>query len=339
VLSRTGSLARLFGYGLSMDVLRYVAFTTDPAGGNPAGVVLDATGIDDATMLKTAAEVGYSETAFVVPCDDGSLDIRFFSPLAEVPFCGHATIATAVAHAQRRGVGPLRLRTKAGEVTVSTAQADDGSTTASLVSVPPRSVPLTEADLAELLAALRWSPDDLDPALPPRVAYAGNWHPVIAATSRDRMADLAELLAALRWSPDDLDPALPPRVAYAGNWHPVIAATSRDRLADLAYDMTALSALMSRRDWTTVDLVWRETPTVFHARNPFPPGGVFEDPATGASAAALGGYLREFELVPLPATLTIHQGVDMGRPSTITVTVPREAGSGIGVSGAAVQIS
>jgi len=279
-----------------MDVLRYVAFTTDPAGGNPAGVVLDATGIDDATMLKTAAEVGYSETAFVVPCDDGSLDIRFFSPLAEVPFCGHATIATAVAHAQRRGVGPLRLRTKAGEVTVSTAQADDGSTTASLVSVPPRSVPLTEADLAELLAALRWSPDDLDPALPPRVAYAGNWHPVIAATSRDR-------------------------------------------LADLAYDMTALSALMSRRDWTTVDLVWRETPTVFHARNPFPPGGVFEDPATGASAAALGGYLREFELVPLPATLTIHQGVDMGRPSTITVTVPREAGSGIGVSGAAVQIS
>ena len=296
MLSRTGSLARLFGYGLSMDVLRYVAFTTDPAGGNPAGVVLDATGIDDATMLKTAAEVGYSETAFVVPCDDGSLDIRFFSPLAEVPFCGHATIATAVAHAQRRGVGPLRLRTKAGEVTVSTAQADDGSTTASLVSVPPRSVPLTEADLAELLAALRWSPDDLDPALPPRVAYAGNWHPVIAATSRDR-------------------------------------------LADLAYDMTALSALMSRRDWTTVDLVWRETPTVFHARNPFPPGGVFEDPATGASAAALGGYLREFELVPLPATLTIHQGVDMGRPSTITVTVPREAGSGIGVSGAAVQIS
>ncbi|MDH6624251.1 PhzF family phenazine biosynthesis protein [Streptomyces sp. LBL] len=278
-----------------MDVLRYVAFTTDPAGGNPAGVVLDATGIDDATMLKTAAEVGYSETAFVVPCDDGSLDIRYFSPLAEVTFCGHATIATAVAHAQRHGVGPLRLRTRAGEVTVSTAQADDGSMTASLVSVPPRSLPLAEADLAELLAALRWTPDDLDPALPPRVAYAGAWHPVIAATSRGR-------------------------------------------LADLAYDMTALSALMTREDWTTVDLVWREAPTVFHARNPFPPGGVVEDPATGASAAAFGGYLRELELVPLPATVTIHQGADMGRPSTITVTVPREAGSGIEVSGAAVQI-
>ncbi|MFF0161740.1 PhzF family phenazine biosynthesis protein [Streptomyces sp. NPDC005263] len=279
-----------------MDVLRYVAFTTDPAGGNPAGVVLDATGIDDATMLKTAAEVGYSETAFLVPGDDGSLDIRYFSPLAEVSFCGHATIATAVAHAQRHGAGSLRLRTKAGEVTVSTAAAEDGSMTATLVSVEPRSVPLADAPLAELLAALRWSPDDLDPALPPRVAYGGAWHPVIAANSRAR-------------------------------------------LADLAYDMTALSALMSREDWTTVDLVWRESPTVFHARNPFPPGGVVEDPATGAAAAALGGYLRELDLVPLPTTVTIHQGVDMGRPSTITVTVPREPGSGIGVSGAAVQIS
>ncbi|CAM5358638.1 PhzF family phenazine biosynthesis protein OS=Streptomyces alboniger OX=132473 GN=CP975_04895 PE=3 SV=1 [Streptomyces alboniger] len=279
-----------------MDVLRYVAFTTDPSGGNPAGVVLDATGIDDATMLKTAADIGYSETAFVVPRDDGSLDTRYFSPLAEVPFCGHATIATAVAHAQRHGVGTLRLRTRAGEVTVSTAQAEDGSMTATLVSVPPRSIPLADADLAELLAALRWSPEDLDPALPPRVAYGGAWHPVIATTSRAR-------------------------------------------LADLAYDMTALSALMSRHDWTTVDLVWRETPTVFHARNPFPPGGVVEDPATGAAAAAFGGYLRELELVPLPATVTVHQGVDMGRPSTITVTVPRETGSGIGVSGAAVQIS
>ena len=42
-----------------MEVLRYAAFTDDPAGGNPAGVVLDAAGLDDATMLATAAEVGY----------------------------------------------------------------------------------------------------------------------------------------------------------------------------------------------------------------------------------------------------------------------------------------
>ncbi|MFE9113950.1 PhzF family phenazine biosynthesis protein [Streptomyces collinus] len=278
-----------------MEILRYVAFSSDPRGGNPAGVVLDASGADDAAMLATAAEVGYSETAFVRDACDGSLDVRYFSPLAEVPFCGHATIATAVAHAERHGTGRLLLRTAAGLVTVTTDRAADGTLVATLVSVAPRTVPLDEADFAELLAILGWS--------------AG-----------------------------DLDPALPPRVAFAGAWHPVIAAATRDRLADLDYDMPALTALMARRDWTTIDLVWRESPTVFHARNPFPPGGVTEDPATGAAAAAFGGYLRELELVPVPATLTIHQGADMGRPSTITVTVPADRAGGIGVTGTAVRI-
>ncbi|MFF8394320.1 PhzF family phenazine biosynthesis protein [Streptomyces sp. NPDC016172] len=278
-----------------MEILRYVAFSTDPKGGNPAGVVLDASGVDDAVMLATAAEVGYSETAFVVESGDGPLDVRYFSPLAEVPFCGHATIATAVAHAERHGTGRLLLRTAAGPVTVTTDRTADGALVATLVSVAPRSAPVEEADLAELLAILGWS--------------AG-----------------------------DLDPALPPRVAFAGAWHPVLAAASRVRLADLDYDMAALTALMARRDWTTIDLVWRESPTVFHARNPFPPGGVTEDPATGAAAAAFGGYLREFGLVPTPATLTVHQGEDMGRPSTITVTVPAEADTGIGVTGTAVRL-
>ncbi|MES9620987.1 PhzF family phenazine biosynthesis protein [Streptomyces tuirus] len=278
-----------------MEILRYVAFSTDPDGGNPAGVVLDASGADDAVMLAAAAEVGYSETAFVVDPGDGTLDVRYFSPLAEVSFCGHATIATAVAHAERHGTGRLHLRTQAGPVTVTTDRAADGTLVATLVSVAPRTVPLEEADLARLLAFLGWSTEDLDPALPPRVAFAGAWHPVIATTSRDR-------------------------------------------LADLDYDMAALGDLMARRNWTTIDLVLRESPTVFHARNPFPPGGVTEDPATGAAAAAFGGYLRELELVPVPATLTIHQGVDMGRPSTITVTVPADPHSGIGVTGTAVRI-
>src|SRR5207247_11409629 len=98
----------------------------------------------------------------------------------------------------------------------------------------------------------------------------------------------------------------------------------------------ALAALMAARDWTTIDLVWRESATVFHARNPFPPGGVVEDPATGAAAAALGGYLRELNLVALPATLTIFQGADLGRPGVLTVTIPAAQRSGIGVPDTAV---
>jgi PhzF family phenazine biosynthesis protein len=79
-------------------VLRYSAFTDNPAGGNPAGVVLDARGMTEAAMLAAAAEVGYSESAFLTPRDNArEYDVRFYSAVAEVPFCGHATIASAVA--------------------------------------------------------------------------------------------------------------------------------------------------------------------------------------------------------------------------------------------------
>ena len=52
-------------------VLRYSAFTTDPSGGNPAGVVLDARGLSDDAMQRIAADVGYSETAFLLPRAEG----------------------------------------------------------------------------------------------------------------------------------------------------------------------------------------------------------------------------------------------------------------------------
>lgn len=279
-----------------MEILRLAAFTKEVSGGNPAGVVLDATGISDERMLATASDVGFSETAFMFPRPDGDLDIRYFSPMGEVPFCGHATIATAIAYASRVGPGTINLHTKAGPVTVRTDATVDETLVATLVSVPPR------------VSAI----DD---------------------------ADLAELLHALRWSHHDLEPALPPRVAYAGNSHPIVAAAARSRLAHLDYDMTPLADLMDRKDWTTVNLIWREAETVFHARNPFPPGGVFEDPATGSAAAALGGYLKALGLVVPPVTVTVYQGHDMGRPSTIEVAIPAEPGSGIAVSGTAVPLA
>ncbi|MDX1508248.1 MAG: PhzF family phenazine biosynthesis protein, partial [Woeseiaceae bacterium] len=65
-------------------------------------------------------------------------------------------------------------------------------------------------------------------------------------------------------------------------------------------------------------------------------GGVVEDPATGAAAAALGGYLRGAGIVQAPATLTIRQGEAMGRRSLLSVSIPTEGG--IVVSGTAVPI-
>nr|WP_026316173.1 PhzF family phenazine biosynthesis protein [Actinokineospora enzanensis] len=276
-----------------MQILRYTAFTDDPCGGNQAGVVLDAAGASDEEMQAVATELGYSETAFMVTRTDGDMDIRYFSPLAEVPFCGHATVAAAVAHAGENGPGPLRLHTRAGLVEVATTETRPDVFSATLVSVAPR--------------------------------------------VRD-LPDPGPLLAALRWSAADLDPGLPVRVAYAGAWHPIVGVRTRERLADLAYDFGALGELMASEEWTTVQLVYRENDVVFHSRNPFPPGGVVEDAATGAAAAALGGYLRELGLISLPGALTIRQGEDMGRPSVLTVAIPSDPASGIHVTGSAVRI-
>lgn len=275
-------------------VLRYAAFTDDPAGGNPAGVVLDAAGMDDAGMLAVAAEVGYSETAFVTAeTGERAFTLRYFSPRAEVSFCGHATVATAVALAERLGAGGLTFDTPAGIVPVEVTETGGGYA-ATLVSVAPYVEPVEDADVAEALAALDWSLSDLDPALPPRVAYAGARHLVLAAGTRAR-------------------------------------------LTELHYDFERLELFMTERQLTTLQLVWRESAEVFHVRDPFPVGGVVEDPATGAAAAAFGAYLRELGELS-HGVLTLHQGDDMGRPGLLRVEL-REGDPHVRVSGRAVPIA
>jgi hypothetical protein len=155
------------GRSMSAEVLRYAAFTADGRGGNPAGVVLDAESLTDAEMLAIARAIGYSETAFVIPTPEGAVDavVRFFSPVAEVAFCGHATVATAVALAERAGPGRLHLSTRAGPTTVVT-HVQDGDLAATLTSPPTTTRTVDESILAEALAALRWRPEHLDPRYP-----------------------------------------------------------------------------------------------------------------------------------------------------------------------------
>ncbi len=274
---------------MSTEVLRYTAFSTDPTGGNPAGVVLDASELSDADMQRIAKEVGYSETAFLTRTGDRGYRVRYFSPLAEVDFCGHATIATSVALAERIGAGPFAFRTNTGDVTIDTAPG-----TATLTSVAPRSRPATPTEIADTLRALRWQETDVDPAFPIRVAYAGNDHLMLAADTRAR-------------------------------------------LATLDYDFAALGSVMRDAGWTTVHLFHTDGPRHFQARDPFPVGGVVEDPATGAAAAAFGGYLRDIGYANA-GKIIVEQGVDLGRPSLLEVDLDPTT-PGIRVTGAAVPIS
>lgn len=138
--------------------------------------------------------------------------------------------------------------------------------------------------------------------------------------------DLQEILECLHWDDDILDLAIPPVKAFAGAWHLVIATHSADLLAGLDYDFDRLKDVMQRLDLTTLQLIYREREDLFQSRNPFPIGGIFEDPATGAAAAALGGYLRDAGFNSAPFTFRVMQGVTMGMPSLINVEVPEVGG-------------
>ena len=84
----------------------------------------------------------------------------------------------------------------------------------------------------------------------------------------------------------------------------------------------------------TILLVWAETPRLFHTRNPFASGGVYEDPATGASTAAFAGYLRDIGW-PHGGAIDVVQGEDMGMRSRLHADIALAPGSSIRVSGTA----
>lgn len=287
-------------------VLRLTAFSSDPDGGNPAGVVLDARDLSDGQMQGIAAAVGYAETAFVTEppsaADPGRMGVRYFSPTAEVPFCGHATVATAVAIADGLGGasipapadGAFLFSTAVGDVRITTRR-EGANTVASFTSVEPVVTDIAPGVLARLLDLLGLTGGDLDATHPARLSFAGNTHPVVVIA----------------------DPA---------------------RFDAFTFEPRAARALMDEQGWAgTITVAHATGPGEYEARNIFPVGTLVEDPATGSAAAALGAYLRSAGLVRPPQRVLVHQGRHVGRPGLLTVDIP--ATGGVVVSGTATLIT
>ena len=268
-------------------ILHLLAFAAEPGGGNPAGVILDATALDDAQMQRIATDLGHPETAFVGEREGRRVAVRYFSPDDEVPFCGHATIATAVALAEAEGVGAYTFETAAGAVEVVTV-ADGERIVAGFTSVEPHVIDIEDDVADRLLGLLGLTRDDLDERMPLAQAFAGNLHPVVAIASR-------ETFDAFTFDG--------PRL--------------RALLDERGWKGTA----------TVVHVEGPlEDGVVIEARNLFPVADILEDPATGSAAAALGVYLRDRVGVPAPFGFTVRQGRHIGRPSVLEVEVPASGG-------------
>ena len=151
-------------------------------------------------------------------------------------------------------------------------------------------------------------------------------------------AELRDLLQLFALSEDELDPVLPPARIHGGADHIVLPLKSRATLAEMSYDLDQGRAVMRKHGLVTVMLVYIEGNQTFVARNAFASGGVLEDPATGAAAAAFAGYLRD-QAWPHGGQFVIRQGEDMGMPSLIRVQLDNTKGASVQVTGGARNIA
>lgn len=271
-----------------MEILKLAAFSYLDTGGNPAGVVISSEMPPEKEMLRIAKQVGYSETAFLRQIQHG-FRVRYFAPEMEVPFCGHATIASGAVLGERFGEGIYKLVLNQAEISVSVTKSRTG------------------AFIATLQSPETWS------------APAPNEY-------------VNSILNEFNFSVEDLDSNFPVRFAFAGAKHLILALKDRKKLAEMSYRFDPVKTLMQKEDLVTLNILWNESRWVFHSRNPFPTGGVYEDPATGAAAAALAGYLRDIKWKG-ETRFTIIQGEDMGYPSRLFVEYTQTKGEGVMVSG------
>jgi PhzF family phenazine biosynthesis protein len=277
------------------------AFTETRFEGNPAGVVLLDSGdsISAEEKQKMAAEIKASETAFVSTSNVADYKVEFFTPKAQIDFCGHATIA--VFHTLAR-IGKLKFsdgriytseETDAGIVAIAIEQQAGGRIVVEMTQRKPR------------FADCQWSP--------------------------------AEVARALGIGEDELDPAYPIKLANTGNWHLVVGVKSRAVLDAIEYDAHLLAQILSQASASTAHVFWALNETTIHARNFCPHIGIPEDPATGAAAGAFCAYLSQISSRKGDnLQIQILQGERMGRPSRIAAAFFPETGE-VKVTGSAVM--
>lgn len=185
---------------MSLPIAIVDAFTKTPGTGNRAGISPDAAGLDEAAMLRAAAAVAASETAFILTPPSGvDVSLRYFTPTAEIPFCGHATVATFhwLAEKKRLAVpGRYRLECPGGRLEIELEPSDDGVRV--WMETPQFAFEDSPIPLKELVALLGGTWGVLDATLP--VARAG-YRILVPVKKR---ADLWALLP--RW--DLLTPAI-----------------------------------------------------------------------------------------------------------------------------------
>ncbi len=276
--------------GRQITAYEVAAFTNQPTGGSPTGVVLKAERLSEAQMQQIAKVLGYSHTAFLTELDqeDCEVSVRFFTPAGEIKNCGHGTIAAHVVRTTQNtnpGDTFVRQRVVTGMQEVDVRHQDG------LITVYFKQ-------------------------------QAVDFQPVDQEVS-------TALLSALNLSEADLNKQYPIILASPGSNRFLVGVKDVATLQTVSPDHASLIDLCARVNSIGCFVFSLETFTVANGRMFAPVIGVNEDVVNGNSSGCLGAYLLHMDKegrLGSELNLNVHQGHRRSRPGTVFVTARRVDG-------------
>lgn len=173
------------------DIYLASAFSREGVGGNRAGVVLPGHGLERAEKQRIAAALGCSETVFLSPSAGADYRLEYFTPVEEVPLCGHATVA-AFTVLDRLGLSHREEYTIETGAGIFAVRAEPGGPVFMEQGLPQFGEILSPEELASVFPA-----GGLSPHLPPRIVSTGLRDILTAVESPLRLAELKPDLAAM----------------------------------------------------------------------------------------------------------------------------------------------
>lgn len=288
--------------------IRYFdSFTSRPGGGNRAGIICGAEGMDGDQMQSMARQIGAPASCFLRAIEGDEVHVRFFSPRSEYPMCGHAAIGLFTLLNQKTNgskSGAQTLLTPSAKVRVYVESSAVKSPRIMLDLPVPKISALSPAS-TEIAELLKIPLEAISRGIPPLAAAADFRHLMVQIASPSKLVDIS------------------PNFDEIARF---CKAQGSDSLA-----------LYATKDEETVD--------AYQIREFCPAIGVDESAAAGTTNASLACCLAAHgKLGPYGngiTRVTAHQGAAVGRPSVITCAVSQRAGkiTGVRAGGQAVEVS
>jgi len=286
-----------------VNIKQVDAFTNIPFGGNPAGVVTEADGLDDEIKQKIAREMNLSETAFVSKSDAADFKIQFFTPRFELDLAGHPTIAVFSVLDEEGKLDTDKSiyyqETKAGILPVERKKINDKEVFMMTQASPKFKE--VKIDRSEAAGFLGLDEEDIS-ELPIVKVSTGIWWIVIGVKKLEKLVSLKPDLK-------------------------VIEAVSREFNA-VGVTPFCIDSLNKSYD--------------YHIRAFAPLAGVSEDPVCGTGNGCVSSYIVKNGLIECGKAVNLigEQGNEVDRPGCVYVNIKKNSGSieEVKIGGTAVTI-